>query len=902
MDVITTHLNADFDALASMIAAKKLYPDAHLVFPGSQERNLREFFLKSTLISFPFERIRDIDLNAITRLILVDINIKGRLGQFDEVAQRDDVVLHIYDHHPRTDQDYRGEVDIVEPVGATTTVLIELLRKKRKKITPEEATIMALGIYEDTGSLTFASTTERDLGAVSYLLKKGAHLEIIPTFISREMDAQQVQLLHDLLKSMKIENIHGIPIATATATTDNYVAELALLVHKMMDMENLNALIVTVRMEERIILVARSRLPELDVSRVAEEFGGGGHQTAASASIRELTLVQVQERLMNLLNRMVGERVNAGSIMSSPAMRIAESDDIEKAAEMMTHFNINSIPVMDKNSRLTGIITRGVVERAILHGLRHSPVCDYMLTDFSTVSRLSPLEKVQEYIIEKRQRMLPVMEEGTVLGVITRTDLLEAMHDDSRRTQSFEETSAEDDTPEGRVRNVSELLRESLDPKTLRILKIAGKVAEETGSRAYFVGGLVRDLIMRRRNLDVDLVVEGDAIEFARKLARQLKARIRAHRKFQTAVVILPDGFKLDVATARAEYYSSPGEYPMIERGSIKLDLYRRDFSINALAVKLNPDSFGQVVDYFNGLKDLKDRTIRILHNLSFVDDPTRILRAVRFEQKFDFKIGKHTEYLMKGAIKRGYLRQAQGPRVLNEILVILRGDNPIRAFDRMEELGILTSLHPGLAFTGKIRNIFLQVVRINTWFQLLFLDEEPDVGQIYLNALMMMKNIDEREQILELFHISAHEKKNYRSRWEKTSFTMKVLARTEEKRPSQIARLLSDIEVEDLLTIMSLTKREDTVKAISVYLSRLRFIQRELDGKELKKMGYSSGPLFREIMLAVQDARIDGAVNSLAEEKEWVKDHFPLENGPVESEKGKVEGKKGRKSQSAKS
>jgi tRNA nucleotidyltransferase (CCA-adding enzyme) len=891
MDVITTHLNADFDALASMIAAKKLYPEAHLVFPGSQERNLREFFLKSSLVSFPFERLRDIDLTAVKRLILVDINIKGRLGPFDEVAERDDVELHIYDHHPRTEQDYKGEIDIVEPVGATTTVMVELLRKKRKKISPEEATIMALGIYEDTGSLTFASTTTRDFDAVSYLLKKGAHLEIIPTFISREMDAQQVQLLHDLLTSMKINNIHGIHVATALATTDEYVGELALLVHKMMDMENLNALIVLARMEERIILVARSRLPELDVSRIAEEFGGGGHQTAASASIREFTLIQVQERLMALLNQIVGERVNAGSIMSSPAMDINDSDNIETAAEMMTRFNINSIPVIDKNSRLTGIITRGVVERAILHGLGHSPVREYMLTEFATVSRSSTLEKVQEHIIEKRQRMLPVMEEDTILGVITRTDLLEAMHDDFRRTQSFEETSEEDGTPEGRVRNLSELLKEILDARTLRILKTAGKVAEESGDRAYFVGGLVRDLILRRKNLDVDLVVEGDAIEFARKLSRRLKARIRAHRKFQTAVIILPDGFKLDVASARTEYYSSPGEYPMVERGSIKLDLYRRDFSINALAVKLNPETFGQVVDHFNGLKDLKDRNIRILHNLSFVDDPTRIIRAVRFEQKFDFKIGKHTEYLLKGAIKRGYLRQAQGPRVLNEIMIILRGDNPIHGFDRMEELGILTSLHPSLAFNKKIRNIFGQVEKINSWFQLLFLDEDPDVGQIYFNALMLMKGSEVREQILELFHLNVHQKRTYRERWEKTSSMMKELARTDEKSLSWIAKLLGGVEIEDLLTVMSLTKREDTVKAISVYLSRLRFIKRELGGQELKEMGYSSGPVFREIMQAVQDARVDGTVNSLVEEREWVKAHFPMESEPVKSRKGKGKG-----------
>ncbi len=359
MDVITTHLNADFDALASMIAAKKLYPDAHLIFPGSQERNLREFFLKSSLVSFPFERLKDLDLEAITRLILVDINIPGRLGPFDDVAQRRGVELHIYDHHPRTSQDYRGTVDVVEPVGATTTILVELLRKKRKRITPEEATIMALGIYEDTGSLTFASTTRRDLEAVSWLLKKGAHLEIIPTFITRELDAQQVQLLNDLLKSLQINNIHGIPVATASASTEEYVGELALLAHKMMDMENLDALIAMVRMEERVILVARSRLPELDVARVAEAFGGGGHQTAASASVRDLTLVQVQEKLMGLLNKMVGEQVNAGAIMSSPVIEIRDEEEIGQAAEVMTRFNINSLPVMNAASRLTGIITRG---------------------------------------------------------------------------------------------------------------------------------------------------------------------------------------------------------------------------------------------------------------------------------------------------------------------------------------------------------------------------------------------------------------------------------------------------------------------------------------------------------------------------------------------------------------
>ena len=169
--------------------------------------------------------------------------------------------------------------------------------------------------------------------------------------------------------------------------------------------------------------------------------------------------------------------------------------------------------------------------------------------------------------------------------------------------------------------------------------------------------------------------------------------------------------------------------------------------------------------------------------------------------------------------------------------------------------------------------------MRINSWFQLLFLDEEPDVGQVYFNTIMMMKGIEEREQLLELFHLNDHQRRTYRDRWENTSSTMKDLARSEDRAMSWIARLLDGVEIEDLLTIMSLTKREDTVKAISIYLSRLRFIKRELGGKELKKMGYESGPVFREIMMAVQDARVDGVVNSLAEEIEWVNVNFPLGN-----------------------
>jgi tRNA nucleotidyltransferase (CCA-adding enzyme) len=533
--------------------------------------------------------------------------------------------------------------------------------------------------------------------------------------------------------------------------------------------------------------------------------------------------------------------------------------------------------VTDDQQNIEGIITRGVVERAILHELSDSPISDYMLTEYASVEVNAPIELVQENIIEKRQRMLPVVDGRKVKGVITRTDLLEAMHEDFKRSKAYEEFKGVETARAERVRNIQELMKEVLDRKTMKILLTAGEVAYSMGFRTYLVGGLVRDIMLRIRNLDVDLVVEGDGVEYGRKLARRLKARIRTHKKFQTAVLIMKDGFKLDVATARTEYYDAPGAYPMVERGSIKLDLYRRDFSINALAIRLDPGSFGQIVDFFGGQRDLKERTIRILHNLSFVDDPTRMIRAIRFEQKFGFRIGKHTEYLLKGAVRREYIQRAQGMRVLGEIMAVLREGHPENAFQRMDDLGILKAIHPSLAFDEKTREVFRQVEKIHTWFQYLYLDEHPDIAGIYLNAAMFLRSKKDRRGILKVFHVQPHWEKNFEEGWAQISSTLRALAQPGEQKPSWINNILSDLRTEDLILIMALTKREPTARAISLYLSRLRFIKSEVDGKILKAMGYESGPLFGKIMKAVQDARVDGEVNTLQEEKEWIVRNFPL-------------------------
>jgi len=200
MEIITSHTNADFDALASMVAAKKLYPEATLVFPGSQEKSMRDFFLESMFYTLEAERLKTIDVNSVTRLIIVDNRNSLRIGKLAEALARPDVSVHIYDHHPSSDTDIRGEKEVIAEVGATTTIMVELLREKGLKISPLEATVLALGIYEETGSLTFVSTTERDAQAVAYLISQGAQLNIVSDFMSRDLTTEQIAILNNLIE------------------------------------------------------------------------------------------------------------------------------------------------------------------------------------------------------------------------------------------------------------------------------------------------------------------------------------------------------------------------------------------------------------------------------------------------------------------------------------------------------------------------------------------------------------------------------------------------------------------------------------------------------------------------------------------------------------------------------
>ena len=866
MDIITSHLNADFDSLASMMAATKIYPGASVVFPGSQERKVRDFI--EVFHPIDLLRIRDIDLAGVKRLIIVDTKQPDRIGPFAELLKDKAVQIHIFDHHSFEEGDIRGSVETIESVGATATIFAEILKDRKLHPSAIEATLLALAIYEETGCLLFPSTTERDLLAVSYLLRKGANLNIVSEYIKIDLRREELKLLNELLTSSREFTIRGLRIIITRASRDSYVGEAALLAHKIMDIEDIDAAIVILSMEGKTVVVARSRVREFDVAALLREFGGGGHPAAAAATVKVDAPDIVADRIAEMLHEHVRPGKVAADIMTSPVVTIAWNSPIGEAEDIMTKYGVNVLPVI-KDGAFMGLISRETVEKSIFHGFRKNRVVDFSSTDVLTVDPHVPIRTIETMMIEHNQRFMPVLTGNAIIGAITRTDLLRALYEEflRRRRIDREETSEIHFSS----RNLASWLKDKFPEDVYAVLKLSGEIAEQLGYTAYLVGGSVRDLLMGQENLDIDLVIEGDGIAFARALAERVQAKVRPHQIFATAQVFLKT-LRLDVATARTEYYESPAALPKVETSSIKKDLYRRDFTINALAIKLNPKGFGLLMDFFGGQRDIKEKTVRVLHNLSFVEDPTRAFRAIRFSERFGFKLSRHTATLMKSSIEMNLFDRLSGSRLCEELQLAFHETNPVLILQKLSDYGLLRVIHRQIVFDEGLEQVFSSLGETLSWYELLYLDQKADKGVLYLTALL--SRLSDADRLEALARLTVPQKVQDVIR-QSIAGTAIILSQLPARDPVALYHLLAGRELEVILFAMASTKDIRKKKDISHFLVDLRKIRPILTGNDLKKLGVPQGPVYAKILNELRDERLRGALTTEDDELIFVKKHY---------------------------
>ena len=875
--LITCHVNADFDALASMLCAQKLYPEAVVVFPGSQEKNLRNFFIQSMVYLFNIAEQGKIDFSSVTKLVLVDTRRRNRIGDLCRVLDNPGLEIHIYDHHPKKDDDIRADKEYHMQTGATATILSGILREKNIPITPEEATIMCLGIYEDTGSFSFPSTTEHDLKAAAYLLTKGANLNMISNLITREFNPEQIGLLNDMIQSSRRHTINGVDIVLTSVATDNYFPDFSFLVQKMAKMENIDAIFALGLMENKVYVVARSRTDDVDVGEILDQIGGGGHPTAAAATVKGKTIAQTEQLLFEALYSKIVPRRQARHLMSSPAIMASPQTTCKEAKALLTRYNINALLVTPDTSGargFSGYITRQVIEKALFHDLDNIPIQEYMSTEISYVLPDADIVEIQNKIIGNKQRILPVVENGDVVGVITRTDLLNTLVQ-QRRSSNHELSALNENINSKRSRMVLNFMRERLPKQIMKTLIQLGEVANALNCRAYVVGGFVRDLFLYRKNEDIDVVIEGNGIAFAKTFAKKFGARTHTHIKFGTAVIIFPEGFKIDVASARMEYYQFPASLPIVEMSSIKMDMFRRDFTINTLAIQLNPDKFGRLIDFFSGQKDIKDKVLRVLHNLSFVEDPTRVFRALRFEQRFGFTIGKLTSSLIDNAVKMDFFKRLSGKRVYTELKLILKEENPTPAILRLQDYDLLNVIHPAIKIEADLTGLLNTTKKVTDWHDLLFIDESYERWTVYFMTLIRHCDLKATNEICRHLTVAPRHAKMFAETRIQAERHLSRLENRKRMRNADIFNLLGGFKTEVILYMMVCAMSEITRKRISLYQTQLRNVSITISGKDLVKLGLPPGPLFGNILQSLIEAKLNGLVKTRDDEFHFVESHF---------------------------
>jgi len=864
MEIILTHENADFDAVASLLAAAKVYPPAIPVLPHRLNRNVRDF-LRLYGDEFPFLSPKDLPRLPITKAIIVDtqsfISIRGMSPQTSFL---------FIDHHPLS-RELGEKMDYIGgDTGATTTILVEKIQEMKVPITPTEATLFLLGIYEDTGSLSYASTTPRDIKCAAWLLETGADISSINSFLRYPLSEAQRELYNRLLQGSYPYEFHGHSIIISTASFQGYVEEISTLAHLLRDLLEPDAIFILVDMGDRIQMVARSSVESIDVGLIAAKMGGGGHPRAAAAFLQGLNLSQARDKLLEVIRSSVKPGITVSAIMSYRVHTLSPETTVDEAAEAMRKYGHEGFPVVE-DGKVIGILTRRDIDKAIHHGLGQNPIRLYMYKGDVSVSPDDPVEKVQKVMLEHGIGQVPVVSEGKVIGIVTRTDLIKLWSGGITVKQAPE---------------IARKLEKALPSPLLDILKKAGAKARELGFSLYLVGGFVRDLLLGIPNLDLDLVVEGDAIALAKALAKDFGGRVRSHTRFGTAKLIIEDPQKLasgyphhlDFTSARIEFYEHPSALPEVEMSSIKQDLYRRDFTINTLAISLDPERFGELYDFYGGLKDLERGLIRVLHNLSFVEDPTRILRAVRLEQRLGFRIESRTLELVESALD--LLDKVSGERIYHELRLTLQESEPEKALRRLEEIKVLKRIHPSLEGDGWITEKFRALreempiaqelgYNLSTPSPSQRAHYEP-IGALYLALWTYRMKSEDLETLIKRLHPPQDDSSLMR---EVQAFKeiLKQLSESELS-PSAIYKLLNPYSDRARFLARILTDSWLARQRLDLYQRTLRFIHPEIDGHYLQEvMKIPPGPIYRRILSALRDARLDGQVSSLEEEKALV-------------------------------
>jgi tRNA nucleotidyltransferase (CCA-adding enzyme) len=917
MDLILCHTTVDFDALGAAVGLSRLSTGdvswgnagCKIVLAGGAHPPVREF-LALYRDEFALIERRSVNPKQIRSLYVVDTQNSDRLGKASEwfdLPHLENII--IYDHHPDQISDIPATETHIEAVGATTTLIAELLQKSHISLTPAEATVMALGIHVDTGSLVFDNSTARDAVALGWLMEQGANLTVINEYLDPGLSPQLQQLLKVALEKVEYLCLRGCTIAWVIIETSDFVPGLSSLASQLRSIAEIDVLFLAheflvgigkekkLNEEKRLSIIGRSQNPHVKLNEIFQPFGGGGHSQAASLNLRGVNSQEIINQLLDTVKAQIPQPLIARDVMSSPVRSILPEITIAEAQRILLRYGYSGLSVVDGDGKLVGIISRRDLDIALHHGFSHAPVKGYMTTNIKTITPDATMPQIEALMVTYDIGRLPVISDKQLVGMVTRTDVLRELY---RREEQREEEKEGDREGENIKLPTLVELRSRLTFPLWELLTKASQEAEKRGWHLYLVGGGVRDLLLAEAASgtlllkDIDLVVDGfqnsaDAgagVELASSLQKMYpSARLDIHGSFQTAALLWHkhpelDSLWVDIATARTEFYPYPAANPEVEASSISQDLYRRDFTINAIALRLTPPRAGELLDFFGGLIDLKAQQMRVLHPNSFIEDPTRIYRGVRFAVRLGFKIEPQTEGYIRYAINSGVYDKtarensktpALQTRLKAELKLILEAPYWESALELLDNLGALQCIHPTLELDDELLRQLKLLEKCLRKF-----DKEQTLihWQMRLEAIIAYLAPEYRGKVAKNLQMQEDSIKRLNNLLRSHTQVESFLSTSQPD--SQVVQLLRQYELPTLILIAVQSSRKIR-RQMWYYFTVLRHIETPLDGNNLREMGYKPGPLFRQMLDDLLAATLDGKIKDKVAAERFLKTNYPL-------------------------
>ncbi|MEA5621882.1 CBS domain-containing protein [Nostoc sp. UHCC 0251] len=903
MDLILCHTTADFDALGAAVGLTRLLPGSKIVLTGGSHPPVRDF-LALHRDEYPLIERRSVNPEKIRSLTVVDTQHRDRLGKAAEWLDLPNLKeIIVYDHHLGQESDIPATESYISSVGATTTLIVEKLQQQEISLNPVEATVMALGIHVDTGSLTYDQSTPRDALALAWLMQEGASLSVISTYRDPGLSPQLQQLLTESLENLEYLCLRGYTVAWVTLRTKNFVPGLSSLASELVELTEIDALLLANEYaldesDSRLTVIGRSQIPKTNLNLLFQLLGGGGHSQAASLNLRGVDSQAILKQLLDGVKAQIPHPLTARDLMSSPVRTILPETTIAEAQRILLRYGHSGLSVVDTQGQLVGIISRRDLDIALHHGFSHAPVKGYMTRNLKTITPDTTLPQIEALMVTYDIGRLPVLENEQLVGLVTRTDVLRELHQERDEDGEGGEEKFKIQNSKFKI-PLSTELQNRLAPQLWQLLTTASQEAEKRGWHLYLVGGAVRDLLLAEATSDtlmikdIDLVVDGfhksadvgAGVELAKALQQLYPAaRLEIHGAFQTAALLWHkdpelDSLWVDIATARTEFYPYPAANPEVEASSIRQDLYRRDFTINAIALRLTSPRSGELLDFFGGLLDLQAKQIRVLHPNSFIEDPTRIYRGVRFAVRFGFQIEPQTEEFIRYAINSGvYDRTSQEntktpalqTRLKTELKHILEAPYWKSALQLLDNLGALQCIHPTLKLNAELLR---QLRLLERCLQRFDAEQTLIHWEMRLEALIAHLAPQYRAKVAKNLQLQEDSIKCLQNLASAQTEVMESLPKSQS--PSQVMQLLRQYDL-PMLILIALQNPRSLRHQIWEYLTVLANVQPLLNGNDLKKLGYKPGPQYRQILDDMLAATLDGVIKDKAEAEEFLAKHYP--------------------------